>query len=202
MKQNNSRIILTALFLLLIMMLIGDFKTGKFSHENVQEYNIKLEIVFGIIILALIVFVVVKQKDNIRSAAGIVISLLAIYLGLFMLIKFTGDINFVMAVISFSFGFMALIWTIRAKKALSKGSSLRDFTSIFSNCLIFLFGIAIVDGMISLFNLNDVFFYIKYILLSITYILFVYASYKIAIIGKEFGFASQTTRIKKAIKKR
>ena len=61
-EKTNNRSIIIAVFLLFIIILIGNFKTGNFSIKDIGNYNINLELTFGIIIGILASIVIIKQR--------------------------------------------------------------------------------------------------------------------------------------------
>src|SRR3989338_2964379 len=107
---------------------------------------------------------------------------------------------------SLTFGVMAVIWTVKARKNLSLGSSLRSFTTIFLYCLIFIITFSVWQSLANIFAWKEVIdvraMYPTYAFISLAYIFFVLAAYKILMLGKEFGFQVESTNIKKLIKKK
>lgn len=132
--------------------------------------------------------------------------LIAITFGLFTIIKIVENAEIAVGIISLTFGILALIWTSKARSSLSKGSSLRQYTNYFFICLIsiLLFSVWHMIDKIFLWEetIGTFMAYPGYLLITISYLLFVAASYKILSLGKEFGFEVQAKEIKKAIKKR
>ncbi|MEK6812585.1 MAG: hypothetical protein AABX86_00530 [Nanoarchaeota archaeon] len=137
-----------------------------------------------------------------RELPVVILTLIAILGGLFGLITLVGsDIPLFVGLASLSFGITALFFTIKARNILSKGSSLRDYTTSFALCLIFILFFSIWDTLIDLFQWDKGWIYPKYFFITLAYFVFVYTSYRIFNLGKEFGFSSQAERIKKAMKK-
>ncbi|HLD12638.1 MAG TPA: hypothetical protein VJB87_03525 [Candidatus Nanoarchaeia archaeon] len=132
----------------------------------------------------------------------VLITVLAIVAGLFGLIRFVGsDLALFIGLCSLSFGITALFFTLKARSVLSKGSSLREYTTSFAFCLVFILIFSIWDNLIDLFQWQDVLIYPKYFFITLAYFVFVYTSYRIFNIGKEFGFVNQAKKIKDAMKK-
>ena len=121
---------------------------------------------------------------------GIVLSLIAIF-------KIVGYVKLAVGLIIISFGILSVIWTSIANRSLSKGSELRRFTEKFLLCstLVLLFSIwSILD---ELFHWKGFMDYFGYILLTVTFFMFVFAAYHIQEMGKQFGFEVQAKSIKK-----
>ncbi len=137
-----------------------------------------------------------------RELPIVIITLIAIIGGLFGLITIVGeDIPLFIGLASLSFGITALFFTFKARSILSHGSSLRDYTTSFALCLMFILFFSIWDMLIDLFQWEKGLIYPKYFFITIAYFVFVYTSYRIFNLGKEFGFSEQASKIKKAMKK-
>jgi len=134
------------------------------------------------------------------------IGIIAIIIGMIAIIKFIGDPQLIVGSFSLIFGITALIWIIKARKSLSKGSSLKSFTTTFLFILIFVLCYSLCDIITKLFLLEGTYDQIimlhKYAFISFAYITFVGAAYKLRKIGKEFGFSMQVDEIKKVMKKK
>lgn len=130
----------------------------------------------------------------------VVIAVLGIIAGLFALIEVVGrNVSLFIGLASLSFGILAIFWTLKANAILSKGSSLRDYTSSFFLCLLFILFFSIWDTLIDLFEWTGTLLYPKYFFITLSYFVFVYTSYKIFRLGKEFGFSAQSKRIQAAM---
>ena len=137
-----------------------------------------------------------------RELPVVILTLIAIIGGLFGLITIVGkDISLFIGLASLSFGITALFFTLKARNILSKGSSLRDYTTSFALCLLFILFFSIWDTLIDLFQWREVWIYPKYFFITLAYFVFVYTSYRIFNLGKEFGFTEQAKRIKRAMRK-
>ena len=137
-----------------------------------------------------------------RELPVVIITVLAIIGGLFGLITLVGqNITLFIGLASLSFGITALFFTLKARSILSKGSSLRDYTTSFAFCLFFILIFSIWDNLIELFEWRNSLVYPKYFFITLAYFVFVYTSYRIFNLGKEFGFSTQAAKIKEALKK-
>lgn len=138
-----------------------------------------------------------------QKKLGVIIAFIAILSGLIAIFKLVVNIEVAIGFITISFGILAIIWTSMAVKSLSKGSALRNYTSNFLLCLIFILLFAVWNTLSILFkwreSLNELMLYPSYIFMTFAFLTFVWSSYKILVIGKEFGFAPQASRIKKKI---
>jgi len=131
----------------------------------------------------------------VNDLGKILTALISVLFGLFALFVFVPDVGLVIGFISLTFGILAIIWTLRAKYSLSPGTSLRDYTNYFLFSLIFVLLFSVWDTLIMLFRWDGYFVYPKYILLIIAYLIFVFASYKILYLGKQFGFKTQVKKM-------
>ena len=132
----------------------------------------------------------------------VLITVLAIIAGLFGMINLVGqDLSLFIGLSSLSFGITALFFTLKARSILSQGSSLREYTTSFAFCLILIIIFSIWDTLIDLFQWRAILIYPKYFFITLAYFVFVYTSYRIFNIGKEFGFMKQAEKIQKAMKK-
>ncbi|MDI6737432.1 MAG: hypothetical protein QME12_02840 [Nanoarchaeota archaeon] len=131
-------------------------------------------------------------------------SLIAIIVGIVAVIQLVGNAELILSTLSLTFGIMALIWIIKARGRLSKGSSLRSLATNFMSTLIFIlcfsfWGIAV--NMLSLKDIyGDIISFPQYMLLSLAYIAFVGAAYKMMKMGEEFGFNVESKKIERLIK--
>ena len=138
-----------------------------------------------------------KQYGKIFTAV------LAVLFGVYALIQLVPDAELAIGFISLTFGLTAIIWTYRAKMSLSKGTSLRDYTTYFLFSLIFIVLFSTWDILISVFQWEGSLIYPKYFLITISYLIFAFTGYKILSLGKQFGFQPQVKRmkLKKTMKK-
>ncbi|MFH1210866.1 MAG: hypothetical protein V1645_03035 [archaeon] len=129
----------------------------------------------------------------------------AVLLGIITIMWLVKQADLIAGLISLTFGIMAIIWSYRARKALSPGSSLKEYSLYFIVCLIFVvaFSIALTAERFFVRTAAGTFLvYLEYTLLTMAYLTFVAAAYKIWSIGKEFGFQAESAEIKKVIKKK
>lgn len=129
----------------------------------------------------------------------------AILLGLITIMWIIKQADLIAGILSLTFGVMAIIWAYRARKALSAGSSLREYSMYFIICLIFVVAFSIALTAERFFirtSAGTILVYLEYTLLTMSYLTFVAASYKIWSIGQEFGFEKESAEIRKAIKKK
>ncbi len=131
-----------------------------------------------------------------------IFSTMGILLGLYLIVKFAGNVEFAVGLISISFGILAVIWTARARKALSKGSTLKSYTTHFLFSLLFILIFSVLSLVENLFYSTKIIGFAKYLFITIAYILFVFTSYKILHLSKEFGFEIEAKKIKKLIEKK
>ena len=93
-----------------------------------------------------------------------------------------------------------------ALKSLSKGSSLRKHTATFLVCLIFILLFSIWHTMEKLFDwrrsIVEVMLYPGYFFITAAFLIFVFAAYQILVMGKEFGFNIEASKIKKIMKEK
>ncbi|MBS3149762.1 hypothetical protein J4455_03680 [Candidatus Woesearchaeota archaeon] len=132
----------------------------------------------------------------------VLVELVVIFIGIFTIFRIVKDIEIAVGLFSLSFGILGIIWTTLAVKSLSKGSSLRTYAISFLFCLITILLFSIWNLLIKLFNWHNIMIYPAYFFITISYIIFVFTSYKIHKLGKEFGFEIQGSRIKKLLKKK
>ena len=140
------------------------------------------------------------NKDN----GKILTALLAVLFGVFALIKFVPIIELAIGFLTLTFGVLAIIWAYRAKTSLSPGTMLRDYTNFFLLSLICIVLVSVWETLIFLFQWTGYLVYPKYFLLTISYLIFVFASYKILHLGKQFGFQAQvqSMNLKRPVSKR
>ncbi len=197
---KNAGIIATIfLFFTLSIMTLRPEVTGFFVLEGVSVNQVGVSMITIAVIL--IIFIIVN-KGKAREIAKNVIGALVIYLGIYTMTKIAPSLDLVIGAISLTFGLMALIWVWKAKIAFSKGSSMRDFSGSFFSCLLSILMYSILESFIIMRNLGGVWIYLKYALMTIAYINFVYAAYKMRSLGTTFGFEDQGKRIKKVLNPR
>lgn len=133
-------------------------------------------------------------------------TLIAIIIGIILVVMFVLDLALIVNFISLTFGITALIWVVKARRSLSKGSSLKALTTNFLFTIIFVLCFSVWGIIIKAFSIEETYGIFAtlpyYLFITFAYITFIGASYKIRIIGKEFGFSSQVKEIKKIIKKK
>jgi hypothetical protein len=121
---------------------------------------------------------------------------LAVLFGVFALIQFAPNLELAIGFLSLSFGVLGIIWAARARASLSVGTSLRDYAHYFLLSLILIVAFSIWDTLIFLFQWENGFVYPKYFLITAAYLIFVFTSYKILNLGKQFGFKTQVKKMK------
>lgn len=131
----------------------------------------------------------------------IIPALIAIIIGLVAIFKLVLNMEIAIGFLTVTLGILAVIWTIMAKRSLSKGSSLEKYTTKFLFCLIFILAFSVWQVLENLFYWEGSIVYPKYIFIAIAYLVFVIAAYQILHIGKEFGFKEQAKKIEKVMKK-
>tara|TARA_Y100000310_G_C20621882_1_gene783793 strand:- start:1041 stop:1505 length:465 start_codon:yes stop_codon:yes gene_type:complete len=133
-------------------------------------------------------------------------ALIAIALGLMAIFKIVVNLEIAIGFVTISFGILAIIWTSMALKSLSKGSSLRKHTATFLVCLIFILLFSIWHTMEKLFDwrrsIVEVMLYPGYFFITAAFLIFVFAAYQILVMGKEFGFNIEASKIKKIMKEK
>ena len=137
---------------------------------------------------------------------GIFFALFAIAMGLIAIFKLVVDTEVAVGFVTISFGILAMIWTYSAVKNLSQGSSLRRHTTNFLFCLFFILLFTIWHTLSKLFRwretVNEYMLYPGYLFLILAFLIFVFTSYQILTIGKEFGFEAEGAKIEKLISQR
>lgn len=171
---------------------------------------------FFFTILALVILILAlltrgNPKELFKNLVGILIIFVGFYAIMLIVRETTAAhesaalatlaAHLVVGLLSLTFGVMALIWAYMAYRVLSPGSSLRNHVGSFSFCLLFLLLYSLYDLVLDALRLQGAWIYIKYILITLVYLKFVHASFKVYRLGKEFGFTEQSQRIKKALKK-
>ena len=125
--------------------------------------------------------------------------IIAIALSIFAIFKIIPNFEISVGFLTISFGILAAIWTFIAVKNLSPGSSLRSYTLYFLFSIIFILLFSTMHTFEIILGLQGNIVILKYLFITIAYLIFVYASYSIWRIGKEFGFKDEALNIKKRI---
>jgi hypothetical protein len=110
-----------------------------------------------------------------------------------------GHLKFTVGVIIISFGVLSLIWTSKANRSLSKGSELRKFTEKFLLSSIFVLVYSVWSILDDIFHWQGFMDYFGFIMLTLTFFMFVFAAFHIQKIGKKFGFEFQAAKIRKVM---
>ncbi|MBU2637634.1 MAG: hypothetical protein KJ955_01545 [Nanoarchaeota archaeon] len=137
--------------------------------------------------------------------AEIISYIIAIVFGMVAVIKIAGQAEIVLGALTLTFGITAVIWVVKARKSLSKGSSLRSLTTHFLFTLFFMLTFTVWNLVSKVMMLNEglnVPSAPPYLFISLVYITFVGIAYKIKKLGEEFGFSRQSAEIKKLIRNR
>jgi len=133
-------------------------------------------------------------------------ALVAIIFGVVAVVKLVGDAELIVNALSLTFGVTAVIWVFKARKSLSKGSSLRNLTTNFLFILIFILCFSFWSLSVKMLGLEqfygDIVILIGYMFISFAYITIVGTAYKIRKLGHEFGFTTQSKEIEDLIKKK
>lgn len=136
--------------------------------------------------------------------AQIISGIIAIIVGVVAIVKLIIDAELVVSALSLTFGVTALIWIFKARKSLSKGSSLKELTLHFLFTVVFVLCFSFWGIVVKMLQLKevygDVIAFPQYLFISLAYITFIGAAYKIRKIGKEFGFSVQAEEIERIIK--
>ena len=134
-----------------------------------------------------------------KEALGVLFSLVAIAIGLGTIIVLVGNAELVIGLIALTFGITAIIWTIRARNALSHGSLLQQYATVFAVCLAFVIFFSLWRTADRLFflreRLGEFIVYPEYFFITLAYLSFVFAAYYIRLMGKEFGFLADAKEI-------
>lgn len=135
-----------------------------------------------------------------RGIWFLVLALAAILLGLVAIVKIIKITEIVVGALSLTFGITAIIWAAKARNSLSVGSELRNYSNIFLASLLSIVAFSISDILLYVFQFEKAamyFYYLKYLLITASYFVFLVASYKILSIGQTFGFNYTADDIKK-----
>ena len=130
-------------------------------------------------------------------------ALISILFGIFALFIFLPALELIVGFLSLTFGIVAIIYALRAKLSLSKGTELKQYASYYLSALISIVFFSIWDTLIFLFGWSGFLAFPKYFFLTFSYLVFVFTSYKIMKLGKQFGFKEQVSKmnLKKESKK-
>lgn len=143
-----------------------------------------------------------------KSKIPVVIAFIAVIFGLVVMIKLVSAVSAELTVglVSLTFGLTAIMWTLKARKKLSRGSALRKYTTNFVFCLLFLLAFSIWHMIVRIFQLEETYgiqvIYPQYFFITLAYLTFVLAGYQILYLGKQFGFEGEAKRIREVIKER
>lgn len=139
---------------------------------------------------------------KIKTLLAAILWIIAILLSIFAIFKIVQNIEIAVGFITISFGILAIIWTFIARQNLSEGSSLRDYTTRFLFCLVFILMFSIWHTLGLIFLWKGPVIFMKYIFITAAYLIFAAASYEIWRIGKEFGFKEEAKQIRKIIQEK
>lgn len=137
---------------------------------------------------------------------GLLFALVAIASGLIAIFRIVPDTEVAVGFVTISFGVLAIIWTATAVRSLSAGSSLRKHVTNFLLCLTFILFFTIWHTISKIFRwretVNEFLLYPGYVFLILAFFIFVFTSYQILTMGKEFGFENQGKIIEKLIEEK
>jgi len=139
----------------------------------------------------------------ILSYGKTITALISILFGIFALFIFLPAPELIVGFLSLTFGIVAIIYALRAKLSLSKGTELKQYASYYLSALISIVFFSIWDTLVFLFGWGGFLVFPKYFFLTFSYLVFVFTSYKIMKLGKQFGFKEQVKKmnLKKESKK-
>lgn len=137
-----------------------------------------------------------------RTFFGGLLWLTAIIISLFAIFRIIPNIEIAIGFVTISFGILAVIWTSIARYNLSAGSALRNYTTYFLCCLIFILLFSIWHTFGIIFSWEGLILIPKYIFITIAYLIFSYTSYQIWLIGKEFGFKNEAATINRIMQEK
>ncbi|MBI4448223.1 hypothetical protein HY643_04530 [Candidatus Woesearchaeota archaeon] len=143
-----------------------------------------------------------EAKYKLKNFIKIIIASIAILGGLLAIIKIVQQLEIAIGLISITFGVLAIIWVNRARKILSKGSSLKEYAKIFMFALTLTMLFSISEMLEKILLWAGPMLYLKYFFISAAYLVFVFAAYKMLYLSKEFGFGEESKKIAELIKKR
>ncbi len=132
--------------------------------------------------------------------------IIAITVGLVTVIQIVPNVDLLINLMSLTFGVTALIWVIRARASLSKGSSLRKLTTKFLFVLLFILCFSVWKLYTSITSAGmpypDMMMFGDYLFISLAYITCVGTAYHIRKMVEEFGFNVQSARIQQVIEEK
>ncbi|MFH1065385.1 MAG: hypothetical protein V1734_02660 [Nanoarchaeota archaeon] len=131
-------------------------------------------------------------------------ALIAIIIGIVAVIQLIGNAELILSALSLTFGIMAIIWIVKARKKLSRGSSIKSLATNFLVTVIFILCFSIWGIVVNMLGLEavygDIINFPQYLFISFSYIAFVGTAYKLMKMGEEFGFNIQSKKIEQMIK--
>jgi len=203
MKKREVRyfttLVITGLLLFLLGLLLGRSITGAVSTRFTDTETAFSTLIIAAVALAILLFFIYLNRANMLQLGKNLISTLAILSGLYALFRYVRDVEIISGMLTLTFGVWAIIWTINAYSVLSKGSTIRKYTGSFLVCLLLVLFYTLWDFTTTLMEVPEWLLYSKYIILIFVYTTFVFTAYRIYKIGKEFGFAEESSKIKKLL---
>ncbi|MEK6863872.1 MAG: hypothetical protein AABX27_01150 [Nanoarchaeota archaeon] len=131
-------------------------------------------------------------------------ALIAIIVGIVAVIQLIGNAELILSALSLTFGIMAIIWIVKARIRLSRGSSIRKLATNFLVTVILILCFSIWGIVVNMLGLEaiygDIINFPQYLFISFSYIAFVGTAYKLMKMGEEFGFNVQSKKIEQLIK--
>lgn len=126
-------------------------------------------------------------------------ALIAIIVGIVAVIQLIGNAELILSALSLTFGIMAIIWIVKARIRLSRGSSIRKLATNFLVTVILILCFSIWGIVVNMLGLEaiygDIINFPQYLFISFSYIAFVGTAYKLMKMGEEFGFNVQSKRL-------
>ena len=141
-------------------------------------------------------------NNRMKKTIPIIFGIVSIAVAVYALFKISPKIEFAIDLFIMSFAILALIWAYKAYQNLAPNSSLKSYSMLFALALTFIVINRILLISISLFRPSVWYNYLSHVTIIIGYFLFVIASYKILLIGEEFGFKDSTKVMKEALEER
>lgn|SRR3989344_6617350 len=142
-----------------------------------------------------------NNKRRQTNLIGLFLGLISLAIGIILVIWFLLDLELIISFLTLMFGLVAVFWTIKAKNAFSKGSSIKVYATNLFVALICLL-VYSIWRIITIFMPDPRLAYFEYFFIAVTYLVFVTASYRMLRLGKEFGFGEEAKRIKKVMGKK
>ena len=187
--------------ILAVIFLLGKTTTGYYG-AVVESGTSMLNVIIACVIMLLLALLTYAHRNDIKAFGKNLLGVAAILAGFYGVIVYVGDLELISAIIAITFGVWAIIWTLNARSVLSSGSSMRKYANSFFLCLIFMLLFSVWDISENLLKFEMDMAFVKYILLIVVYSTFVFASYRIYKLGREFGFAGERIKMKKILKKK